>query len=119
MIASYRGYFGIGIHGIEEHVYVEINDGEWIDVAAIVNKTIRNVALNKNNGLLNKLIEDSIRSYSCITYGYNTIEDIVSSRKMSTIEYCKTHSYLLLTDDIVYCEFNGKKYKVLIIIYVC
>lgn len=42
MIASYRGYFGIGIHGIEEHVYVEINDGEWIDVAArkIIIKTL-------------------------------------------------------------------------------
>lgn len=42
MITSYRGYFWIGIHGIEEHVYVEINDDEWIDVAArkIITKTL-------------------------------------------------------------------------------
>ena len=42
MITSYRGYFRIGIHGIEEHVYVEINDDEWIDVAArkIITKTL-------------------------------------------------------------------------------
>lgn len=78
-----------------------------------------NVISSEINGLFDKLIKDSLKVYADDSYDYDTIEDMVSSRKMSTIEYCKMHEYLLLKDDIVYCEFNGKKYKVLIIIYVC
>lgn len=126
MVISHEGYLGIGSYGIEEHVYVELDNDDYIDTIgskvdteAIANKAMSNVISSEINGLFDKLIKDSLKVYADDSYDYDTIEDMVSSRKMSTIEYCKTHSYLLLTDDIVYCEFNGKKYKVLITIYVC
>lgn len=125
MIISHEGYLGIGSYGIEEHVYVELDNDDYIDTIgskvdteAIANKAMSNVISSEINGLFDKLIKDSLKVYADDSYDYDTIEDMASSRKMSTIEYCKMHEYLLLKDDIVYCEFNGKKYKVLIIIYV-
>ena len=64
MVISHEDYFGIGPYGIEEHVYVELDNDDYIDTIgskvdteAIANKAMSNVISSEINGLFDKLIK--------------------------------------------------------------
>lgn len=80
MVISNEGYFGIGPYGIEEHVYVEFDNDDYIDAIgskvdteAIANKAMSNVISSEINGLFDKLIKDSLKVYAYDSYDYDTI----------------------------------------------
>ena len=64
MVISHEGYLGIGSYGVDEHVYVELDNDDYIDTIgskvdteAIANKAMSNVISSEMNGLFDKLIK--------------------------------------------------------------